>query len=1386
MSFVFKAFFIILALFVAGAFSQAFDAKNTVISGADLTNSQTGVESTFTLTLRSASNTPISSCHMAFDAVMKSAKGAASVSCECQDGETVCTYLADVAGDYEITVEHQGAHVTTFNVQVAAAAYVPLCYAFNYTSIGFTGNQYYFKIQSMDIDNQTTTACLSNWEISFTTGANTFSGLYINCSNGISLATYTPPLVGNYLMYVKQTGQYIANSPLPFSFTSDVLDPDYLIADGPGATGAVAGQNATVIIQAQNSFGVDVTICDNTVTFSGDLTPVPPQTGPSFPIIYDGTCKDGVYSMTYNATKTGQYDLNINFESKPIQNSGKVVTITPSMITDPTRTTVVGPGISQAIVGNSSAVQITSYDFYGNLINTCRGLQTYNVQLNVDGVLTSGKNLACSTGVLTYVYTATKSGVGALTISLNSINIPGSPFTVNVIAGIIDWPYTAASGDGLSTAYAGVNATFYVQPYDQYDNIILVCISNPFTTYINSSASSDKIPVYLVDCNNGLYTYSYVLQDISVSYILAIEYNGNPIEDSPYTINLGPGYPSASHCTISGDGLSTATAGVVSYFSMSCSDEFGNPISACYPNDAWTSTLSGPTTYDVGVVNCTNGSTVANQSLTYFSYEPFVAGLYELDISIYGENITTSSVTVAPGPVNPSGSTADGPGVTSQDLIAGIQTSFYVYTSDLYGNKISRCDNQTITATFKSKGKDVPIAVTNFECVAGNTTLLYTPTIAEQLFITVTIDGQSIAGNPYSVIVNSGPLVASTIVADGTGLKTATAGINATFNMKGSDQFGNKVDNCIDPVSNFDITLVLYSTTVPVVVTCSSGTFYGTYYPTISGKYNMTITYSNAPIQNGPFYPVVSPSFIQESMSSVTGPGFTQVPSPIAGDNFNFVVQATDAFGNTIDSCLSVVSGFWTATFVQPNGKVYTDTTTNCLDGKYTFNENFSLSGLYNVSIIGTQSKTPALGSPKTFTIVPSSFFPETSVIVAPANATIGENVILHIQTVDKFGNVITVCPESINNSLWTITAVDSANFTFGYVTGCQSGLISASIQVNISTTYHVYVKYNGIDLSNSPVTIDWGYGYAYAAFSLASGAGVTPNIKENIAGELVYFHVTSYNEYNIQIPICFGNDTDWQVTFNNPISNYTENQHVQRSNCTDGVTPFRYNATNAGTFLVTIRYGVTDIQGSPYSVDIYPAEIDPKMTVVTGVSSGSDNGTFFVIPRDRFGNDETDDINDYFEVNLSPFCANTTVNQKITTDGRIQVDYSVAEGGIYCVVIYYKGYALNIGETTIHAVGGTACESRCNYNGYCFQDNFDDDDDDDGLEYACSCFQGYVSEDCSVDFDKYPMQTGAIVGLVIGLSLLLFIIGLLLGWCVIGRFMAKNDQQEERSPLLA
>lgn len=186
-----------------------------------------------------------------------------------------------------------------------------------------------------------------------------------------------------------------------------------------------------------------------------------------------------------------------------------------------------------------------------------------------------------------------------------------------------------ANQEGFSKPIpAGSTASFTVQSVDQFNNPIITCGAHYTAVF-----KAQDIPVELNDCDQGIYTFTYV-PTLAAASEMAILLDGTPIKGSPYALTVAAGPPSASNSFAfeapGQTGLLNGTAGKPQEFSVQLVDQYQNTIKTTV-----TQKISGSVT---GPEEKSFDSSEATDGVIVLSYTVEKKGDYKLSISFEENN----------------------------------------------------------------------------------------------------------------------------------------------------------------------------------------------------------------------------------------------------------------------------------------------------------------------------------------------------------------------------------------------------------------------------------------------------------------------------------------------------------------------------------------------------------------------------------------------------------------------------------------------------------------------------------------------------------------------------------------------------------------------------
>uniref|UniRef100_A0A672NI17 Filamin A n=1 Tax=Sinocyclocheilus grahami TaxID=75366 RepID=A0A672NI17_SINGR len=233
--------------------------------------------------------------------------------------------------------------------------------------------------------------------------------------DGVYSFEYYPTTAGNYIITITWGGQHIPRSPFELKIGSEA-GPQQVRAWGPGLESGVVGKSADFVVEAVGGDG-------GTLGFSVE--------GPSPAKIECDDKGDGSCDVRYWPTEPGEYAVHVLCKNEDIQLSPFMAEVVPAPGKDfyPDKVKAYGPGLESAglsvgkpaeftvdaKLGGKAPIKILAQDRDGNPVD---------VQVKDNG----NRTYSCS-------YTPRKPLKHTMMVSWGGVNIPESPFRMNIGAG---------------------------------------------------------------------------------------------------------------------------------------------------------------------------------------------------------------------------------------------------------------------------------------------------------------------------------------------------------------------------------------------------------------------------------------------------------------------------------------------------------------------------------------------------------------------------------------------------------------------------------------------------------------------------------------------------------------------------------------------------------------------------------------------------------------------------------------------------------------------------------------------------------------------------------------------------------------------------------------
>jgi hypothetical protein len=405
---------------VALELGDADPARSTAV----VPGGQAGAATSITIQARDAGNNDLTSGGATVVVSVEAGPNADSVVTVVDngDGTYTATYTPTIVGtdSFSITLDGTGIGGGPYTSTVVPG---PADAAQTSATVpsGTAGFVTVIDIQARDEFGNDLTASGGIVAVSVTTGPNTGATVtVVDNGDGTYEASYTPQMAGTDNFEISLNSVVIGGGPYTSDVTASDASADQTTATVP-ATGT-AGVVTTIVVQTRDVNGNDLTTGGETVGVvvagANALAPVD---------VVDNN--DGTYTATYTPTTAGPDDFNITLNGTTIGGGPYGSVVGPGPVSAPQSTATVPPGNA----GSVTTIVVQARDAFGNNLTTGGSVVAATVTgENAAAVVTVVDNLD---GTYTGTYTPVTTGTDSLTITLDAIEIGGSPYTSVVTAG---------------------------------------------------------------------------------------------------------------------------------------------------------------------------------------------------------------------------------------------------------------------------------------------------------------------------------------------------------------------------------------------------------------------------------------------------------------------------------------------------------------------------------------------------------------------------------------------------------------------------------------------------------------------------------------------------------------------------------------------------------------------------------------------------------------------------------------------------------------------------------------------------------------------------------------------------------------------------------------
>ncbi|XP_041952722.1 filamin-A isoform X1 [Alosa sapidissima] len=687
--------------------------------------------------------------------------------------------------------------------------------------------------------------------------------------DGVYSFDYYPTTPGTYSITITWGGQHIPRSPFEVKVGMEA-GPQMVRAWGPGLEAGVVGKSADFVVEA---VGDDV----GTLGFSVE--------GPSPAKIECDDKGDGSCDVRYWPTEPGEYAVHVLCQSEDIQHSPFMAEIIPAPGKDffPDKVKAYGPGLqaSGLAVGKpaeftvdakqagKAPLKIQAQDRDGNPVD---------VQVKDNG-----------NGTYTCTYTPRKPIKHTVMVSWGGVNIPESPFRMNIGAGCHP-NKVKVSGPGIAkTGLKAFEPTYFTvdcAEAGQGD----ISIGIKCAPGVVGPAEAD-IEFDIIRNDNDTFTVKYTPPGAG-SYTIMVLFADQAIPMTPIRIKVDPAHD-ASKVKAEGPGLSRSGVELNKPTHFTVNTKAAGKAKL---NAQFTGPSKGEAVRDFEIIN--------NHDNTHtVKYTPIQQGQMGVNVTYGGDSIPKSPFSVAVAP--------------SLDLSK-------IKVSGL-GDKMPVGKDQDITVKSKGAGGQGKVAAKvtgpSGKAVPCKVEPGLSPETSQVRFIPrdkgpyeveLTYDGAPIPGSPFAVEAVP-PTDASKVRCSGPGLERAKVGETGQFVVDCTN--AGPAELTIEIISDNGTEAEVH------IQDNGDGTYTITYIPLYPGAYTLTIRYGGQDVPNFPAKLNVEPA-VDSSGVKVFGPG-VEGKGVFREATTDFTVDAralTKSGGNHIKTCINNPSGQQTDALIRDLG----------------------------------------------------------------------------------------------------------------------------------------------------------------------------------------------------------------------------------------------------------------------------------------------------------------------------------------------------------------------------------------------------------------------------------------------------------------------------------
>ena len=973
---------------------------------------------------------------------------------------------------------------------------------------------------------------------------------------------------------------------------------------------------------------------------------------------------NGEYSVFYTVTATGNYTLGLLVDGT-LFGTAKAVEVfsTQSFAENVTAivpaTAVAGDiDIPVSVIDKLSNPQ--TYDLYevdAMQINIVETFETFVVEM--EGA--AGAGLA----------EVTLQTAGIYTVQFFFGDTMVSSTKMEVVAGEADVGSTVVYGEGLSSAKAGVLATFFMELSDEFGNLVANAttatdfVNDVTATLVKVGDATTTIPVVLeVSIVQEAVKATYTITATGDYYLSLVHTDEatTPATVTTYTSFAGyvsttvvAGNPTAA--TITASGVPTSVfAGDVD-FNILLADAYGNAVTT----DQFINFFIVARGYgeSLGEVTIASADAVTWTGDKYSVSMPVTtAGTYNLEISRGVEAIADGNpypLTIAAAPIYTPYTVIDGTGIAN--FTAGTAVEVSVSPADQFNNTVDLEAGASFKLEYRYSTGEIE---TRSSTVMPDKSIVfsgYTVTAAAESLSVVVLYSADALGTEVTTVATYTITVAPGVIdADETVVSySGTTAVNETIAGQAvdvlvypKDAYGNVITltDAVGFASYIGLTGAVAPPAVEDFTLLPSGVLSKTVLLTVAGDYVGDVLFQGATMIAGGLKLKVDTSDVDMTATTVTGP-----TSIVAGTPTSLSIEFADKYGNIISEGKTFMDTASLALPVTVGVSSFASSVLsrsfNVVQKNYVITFQSDKAGLMTLQYSVDGIPVYQTGStPYSYPVSPTTFdVAQTTVFGLDALAP-GQSEVFFIEPRDSLANALDATGIAALGA-FTVTTIDSITptvtlnpdtliFEVRFTTGDAASLGLGTVT---ESTLALEVAYDGTVFQTLSTPTFFAAGTISAANSLmvSEDTGVTvataPATEKGFstAGPVSFVAVFK-DTNNIAKPLT-------TAELSNVRASVVPSAVPSYELTVDGAVKITFSAQSAADYIVQVFYNDEAIQGGAragFTVSAGPADattsfvsldttnaIDAAATATASAVLAGTPSVLYVVAKDQFGNNQ-------------------------------------------------------------------------------------------------------------------------------------------------------------------